>query len=93
MACLKKSSMKKTLVCKKKTKTLNVGSVMLLITVLLTQSISRIQWLSKFDEFVIYIFFNRFFRHWQLTLQELYIKFDVPYQLRAKAFVARNRPW
>lgn len=31
---------------------------MLLITVLLTQSISRIQWLSKFDEFVIYIFFQ-----------------------------------
>lgn len=56
MACLKKSSIKKTLVCKKKTKTLNVGSVMLLITALLTQSISRIQWLSKFDEFVIYIF-------------------------------------
>lgn len=47
---------------------------MLLITALLTQSISRIQWLSKFDEFVIYIFFNRFFGHWQLTLQELYIK-------------------
>lgn len=93
MACLKKSSIKKTLVCKKKTKTLNVGSVMLLITALLTQSISRIQWLSKFDEFVIYIFFNRFFRHWQLTLQELYIKIDVPYQLHAKAFVARNRPW
>lgn len=94
MACLKKSSIKKTLVCKKKKpKTLNVGSVMLLITALLTQSISRIQWLSKFDEFVIYIFFNRFFRHWQLTLQELYIKIDVPYQLRAKAFVARNRPW
>lgn len=93
MACLKKSSIKKTLVCKKKTKTLNVGSVMLLITALLTQSISRIQWLSKFDEFVIYIFFNRFFRNWQLTLQELYIKIDVPYQLRAKAFVARNRPW
>lgn len=66
---------------------------MLLITALLTQSISRIQWLSKFDEFVIYILFNRFFRHWQLTLQELYIKIDVPYQLHAKAFVARNRPW
>lgn len=39
----KKIQYKKTLVCKKKTKTLNVGSVMLLITALLTQSISRIQ--------------------------------------------------
>lgn len=43
MACLKKSSIKKPLVCQKKTPTLNVGSVMLLITALLTQSISRIQ--------------------------------------------------
>lgn len=57
----------------------------------------QIQWLSKFDEFVIIYIFSIDSSGWertnrQLTSQELYIKIDVPYSLHAKAFVARNRP-